>query len=422
MAAAPESPLNLTARWRQAQVASDALWTAILPTAMYERPVPERHRLIFYLGHLEAFDWNLLSPALELTPFHPAWDQLFAFGIDPVAGELPQDQPADWPGLAEVAAYNRSVREKMEAALPLRLDRKVDREIDPELALRLQVAIEHRWMHAETLCYLFHNLAYELKTAGPAPRTAAARSYAAEPVPVPAGAATLGQPRNGGFGWDNEFEGHTVPVGAFAADRFKVTNGDYLAFVAAGAAPPHFWRWRDGAWWYRGMFAEAPLPLDQPVYVTHAEAQAYAAWAGKALPSEAQWHRMAYATPSGEERAFPWGPSAATAERGNFDFRHWDPVSTTAHPAGASAWGIEDLLGNGWEWTSSRFAPFPGFQPLSFYPGYSANFFDGQHYVMKGASARTAACLARRSFRNWFQPRYPYAYAGFRCVDTANPD
>jgi formylglycine-generating enzyme required for sulfatase activity len=87
-----------------------------------------------------------------------------------------------------------------------------------------------------------------------------------------------------------------------------------------------------------------------------------------------------------------------------------------AFPQGQSAFGVADLVGNGWEWTSSVFAPFPGFRPFSFYQGYSANFFDGQHYVMKGGSARTAACMLRRSFRNWFQPHYQYVYAGFRCV------
>lgn len=150
------------------------------------------------------------------------------------------------------------------------------------------------------------------------------------------------------------------------------------------------------------------------MYVTHAEAAAYADWAGKALPSEAEWHRMAYGTPEGEERSYPWGEAAPEAVAGNFDLRGWDPAPAAA--ASASAWGVEDLVGNGWEWTASRFAPFPGFAPFAFYPGYSANFFDGQHFVLKGGSARTAACLLRRSFRNWFQPHYPYVYAGFRCV------
>src|ERR1019366_5516039 len=93
------------------------------------------------------------------------------------------------------------------------------------------------------------------------------------------------------------------------------------------------------------------------------------------------------------------------------------PAPVTAFPAGTSAFGVVGLVGNGWEWTSTIFGPFPGFEPFPFYPGYSADFFDNRHYVMKGASARTAACMLRRSFRNWFQPHYPYVYAGFRCIE-----
>ena len=87
-----------------------------------------------------------------------------------------------------------------------------------------------------------------------------------------------------------------------------------------------------------------------------------------------------------------------------------------SRPAGASAWGVQDLVGNGWEWTSTVFEPFPGFEPMPSYPVYSADFFDGKHYVMKGASPATAKELLRRSFRNWFRGNYPYVYATFRCV------
>jgi formylglycine-generating enzyme required for sulfatase activity len=166
------------------------------------------------------------------------------------------------------------------------------------------------------------------------------------------------------------------------------------------------------------MFEEIPLPPDWPVYVSHAEASTYARWTGKSLPTEAQWQRAAYGSPKSELRAFPWGNANPTAAHGNFDFANWDPVSVFAHPQGASAFGVEDMLGNGWEWTSTVFAPFVGFEPFPFYRGYSADFFDGKHYVIKGASARTAACMLRSSFRNWFQPHYQYVYAGFRCVSN----
>jgi gamma-glutamyl hercynylcysteine S-oxide synthase len=92
-------------------------------------------------------------------------------------------------------------------------------------------------------------------------------------------------------------------------------------------------------------------------------------------------------------------------------------VDVNANPAGDSASGVSQLVGNGWEWTATKFGPFPGFQPMPFYPGYSQNFFDEEHFVMKGGSPVTAACMLRRSFRNWFRPNYPYVYASFRLVE-----
>ncbi len=152
------------------------------------------------------------------------------------------------------------------------------------------------------------------------------------------------------------------------------------------------------------------------MFVSHAEASAFARWAGKKLPSEAQWHRAAYGAPNGIERVYPWGDDAPARTRGNFHHESWEPCAVDAHPAGTSAFGVFDLLGNGWEWTSTHFAPLRGFEPFPFYKGYSANFFDGKHFVMKGGSHRTDACMLRRSFRNWFQPHYPYIYSTVRCV------
>ncbi len=168
---------------------------------------------------------------------------------------------------------------------------------------------------------------------------------------------------------------------AFRIAKYKISNGEYLEFVRAGASPPHFWTERDGRWYLRAMFGEIPLPLDWPVYVTHAQASAYARWRGAALPTEEQIHRAA-------EGASP----------ANVDFENWDPVAV--HQAGGeSRYGVAQLIGNGWEWTSTVFAPFAGFERFPFYPGYSADFFDGKHFVMKGGSPRTArpAFFARAS-------------------------
>lgn len=393
-----------------ARAGTDVLFGLIRPDALHDRPVAERHRLIFYLGHLEAFDWNLLRERVGLASFHPTFDRLFAFGIDPEPGQLPADRRTDWPEMDEVHRYNRRVREALDAVVS---------EVSEEL---LSVALEHRLMHAETFAYLLHHVPTEHKmipAISPAP---------SRPVPeprfieIPGGVATLGQQRVGEeneyrFGWDNEFDGHHVFVPAFAMSRYKVTNGDYLEFVRDGARPPLFWTRRDGQWWWRSMSGEVPLPLDWPVYATYDEAQAYAAWAGKRLPTEAEFHRAAYGTPDGVERLYPWGDEPPDSRRGNCDGRRWDPFSVTATPEGDSAFGIAQLVGNGWEWTATPFQPFPGFEPFPFYPGYSARFFDGHHYVLKGASPRTPAALLRRSFRNWFRPNYPYVYAGFRCVE-----
>ena len=422
---------DLRDRLVEARAISDELFNVVRREALYDRPIAERHRIIFYVGHLEAFDWNLFCGQRdELRPFAPAFDRLFAFGIDPVDGQLPSDQPSDWPALSEVHGYNTRVRAE--------LDRLIDTS-GADLSCLLNTAIEHRLMHAETLAYMFHRLPFDRKI----PQRqleASPREFSPQMVDIPAGIATLGLrlDAKNRFGWDNEFEAHQVDVPGFAIDKYMVTNGEYLEFLrdrgyhrkelwanegwewiqSAHVECPAFWLKEGNRWLWRGMFEAHPLPLEWPVYASHAEATAYARWAGKALPTEAQWHRAAYGQPNGEEREFPWGSGEERAGKGNFDFERWDPAPVNSVSNNVSAFGVVGMLGNGWEWTSSEFAPFKGFQAFSFYPGYSANFFDGKHFVMKGGSARTSKALLRRSFRNWFQPHYQYVYSGIRCVSN----
>jgi formylglycine-generating enzyme required for sulfatase activity len=241
------------------------------------------------------------------------------------------------------------------------------------------------------------------------------------------------------FGWDNEFAFTSADVEAFSIERHDVTNAAFLAFVEAGGyeSPrwwtPDDWAWvqhervrhplfweREGSdWYWRGMFDLIPLPLAWPAYVSQAEASAYARWRGARLPTEAEFQRAAFGAPDRQERRHPWGDAEPSARHGVFDFSSWDPEPAGSHPAGASAWGVEDLVGNGWEWTSTVFAPYAGFRAMGSYPEYSTDFFDGEHFVMKGASPATARELIRPSFRNWFRARYPYVYATFRCVKEA---
>jgi iron(II)-dependent oxidoreductase len=417
---------------------SDDLFNVVRPDSMYERPIPERHRIVFYIGHLEAFDWNLLHEnVLGIKSFHPDFDRLFAFGIDPVGGGLPTDQPSDWPSLEVVRDYVSTIRAALDEKLSDGILESSGSVLDGfPLDTLLNVAVEHRLMHVETLAYMLHQLPLKRKIAQIDPPILVTPPVTHRMIQVPAGAATLGLARGDSFGWDNEYERHTVPVPAFEIDQYMVTNRQYLEFVraggyetrglwsdddwkwtrACGVSHPAFWRRGGDGWLYRGMFEENPLPLDWPVYVSHAEASAYARWAGKALPTEQEWHRAAYGNAEGSERVYPWGGSAPDSNSGNFDFNRWNPAPVDAFPRNRSAFGVHGMLGNGWEWTSTEFAPFPGFEAFPFYRGYSADFFDGKHFVMKGGSARTAECMLRPTFRNWFQAHYQYVYAGFRCV------
>ncbi len=430
---------NIHHRLADARKQTDDLFAIVREEAIYDRPIAERHRIIFYTGHVEAFDWNLLAQrAFGLSAFNSSFDRLFAFGIDPVDGGLPTDKPADWPKREEIKGYTTRIREELDGAIDRALAQPA--EGHPQLMNMLEVAAEHRLMHAETLAYMFHQLPADRKIASKREvvwKTPRAKSHLIE---IPAGRATLGLQRVNGdeFGWDNEQDAQDVFVPEFAIDNYNVTNRDYLLFMQSGGytnrslwddaawawkqkeniQQPSFWRRSGSLLLQRTMFGDIQLPMDWPVYVSQAEARAYAKWLGRKLPTEEQFHRAAYGTSDDNvECTYPWGEEQPSERYGNFDFAHWDPSPVGSYPLGASAFGVHDIVGNGWEWTRTEFAPFPGFSPMAFYPGYSANFFDGKHYVMKGGSPRTAACMLRRSFRNWFQPHYPYVYATFRCVE-----
>ncbi len=455
---------SLTASHRDAALAwfrrnrrrSRALFDLLVDDAYYARPIALRHPFVFYEGHLAAFNANtLLGRALGHPPIDAALDRLFERGIDPPEDGRAAAAIETWPARRDVLAYCAAVDAAVETALRsdalLASDRPAIRDGSAVFTI-----LEHEAMHHETLLYMFHQLPYAMKRTPPhRPVVRGGAPPAPHTVRIPPGGATLGADRaRATFGWDNEFPLHTVDVPAFTVDAYDVTNADYLAFVDDGGyarpelwAPqdwtwrmreqlthPLFWARRDGRWLWRGQFEELELPPAWPVYVTHAEASAYARWKGKRLPSEAEYHRAAFGTPAGCERELPWGedPSPPSwsypaesggtesdgTARGNFDLASFDPLPVGSHPAGASAWGVHDLVGNGWEWTSTVFAGFDGFEPMPVYPGYSADFFDGEHFVLKGASPVTARELVRRSWRNWFRARYPYPYATFRCVSA----
>jgi gamma-glutamyl hercynylcysteine S-oxide synthase len=421
--------------YRRNRERSERIFDLIDPSAYYTRPISLRNPIVFYEGHLPAFSViAFLRRGLGLPPVDARLERLFERGIDPDSQEaaVPRSGASTvWPSRDEVRAFARACDAAILRAM----------ESLPTGAVALEglyTALEHEAMHQETLLYMWHRLPYEMKSQDPnsevgSPSRGNATGLAAIPsaAVVPAGQAVLGADRESvPFGWDNEFDQHTVHVPAFDVDVFPVTNAQFLEFMNAGGYSrrelwndegwewiqkervhyPAFWLPADAsaiadrpsaidAWHWRAMFHSEPLPAEWPVYVSHAEATAYANWKGRRLMTEPEFHRAA---------------EGATA--GHADFAGYDPVPVGSYPSTASVHGIHDLIGNGWEWTSTIFAPFDGFAPMASYPEYSADFFDGGHYVMKGASPATARELIRPSFRNWFRGNYPYVYAKFRTV------
>jgi ergothioneine biosynthesis protein EgtB len=424
---------------------SDELFALIGAGQSLTKPIVWRHPFIFYIGHLPAFSWNQVCGGILHWPsFNAYFDDLFCRGIDPDVdtGECHwhPDVPDEWPTLAETVYYRDRVRRAL-------LDSTDALGYCPSTDLLAQggrvfeLILEHEYMHQETLMYMMQQMAPEAKLRPrDFPRYAFGRGAAKETVRIPAGNARLGARFDDiAFGWDNEFAEITVDVAAFKMDSLPVSNGEFLEFVSAGGYnKPRYWRMEDwqwkelehkqhptcwlkqgDAWCYRAMFDLLPLAqvVNWPVYVSLAEARAYARWCGKRLPTEAEYQRAAFYGPSERESQYPWGDADTNLRHGNFGFAAWSPQPVGSHPAGASRWGVHELVGNGWELTDTAFAPLPGFTPyMTTYPDYSRDFFDGKHFVVKGASWATDKQLLRPSFRNWYQAHYPYVFAKFRCA------
>ena len=424
--------------YRRNRQRSRQLFDLLADDAYYSQPIALRHPIVFYEGHLPAFSFNtLVKKGLGLPGIDADLERLFARGIDPSEDAGATGARHEWPTREAVRAFAEEAdRRVLEALEHASLERPGHPLLDSAEAVF--AILEHEAMHQETLLYMWHRLPFSAKRrpSGYVPR-ASGLVPRQEWIAVPGGTATLGVDRGAEqFTWDNERPRRVADVGAFAIDRHDVTNAAFMEFVDAGGyadprwwrtedhawiqreqlSHPLFWERHDGAWFWRGMFDLIPLPESWPAYVSFAEAAAYARWRGARLPTEAEFQRAAFATPGGAGRRHPWGDETPSAIHGVFDFSSWDPEPAGSRPAGQSAWGIDDLVGNGWEWTTTAFAPFPGFEPIPSYPEYSADFFDGEHFVMKGGSPATARELLRPTFRNWFRAHYPYVYATFRCV------
>ncbi|WP_406102041.1 ergothioneine biosynthesis protein EgtB [Streptomyces sp. NBC_01003] len=253
-------------------------------------------------------------------------------------------------------------------------------------------------------------------------------------VLVPGGPFTMGTSAEP-WSLDNERPAHARLVPPFHIDTAPVTNGAYLAFMEDGGydssrwwtpegwalvrenglRSPLFWRREDGQWLRRRFGVTEVVPPDEPVvHVSWYEADAYARWAGRRLPSEAEWEKAARFDPaSGRSMRYPWGDADPTPERANLGQRHLRPAPAGSYPAGESPLGVRQLIGDVWEWTSSEFLPYPGFVAFP-YREYSEVFFGPDHKVLRGGSFAVDAVACRGTFRNWDYPVRRQIFAGFR--------
>jgi iron(II)-dependent oxidoreductase len=391
--------------------------------------------LIWHLAHIGVFEaYWLLQKLGGQAPLDKRYERVF----DPI--RTPREESKDLPTRREMEGYLRRVREGVLEAL----DRFDFSDAEPLKAGGhiFELVLEHERQHQETLCYLFQLLDPSKKTRPDVPRPpafAGTAGAAGETVSVPPGAFLMGAPWDS-FAYDNERPAHEVTVPAFRIARAPVTNGEYARFVEEGGYErrefwteegwawrekedwrcPLYWR-REGAGWVeRRMFEEGELRAEHPVTgVSWFEAEAYAKFAGRRLPTEAEWEKAAsWDASTGSKRRYAWGDEAPDAARANFGRRRWGTTPVTAHPQGASAAGCLDMTGNVWEWTSTPFAGFPGFEPFP-YPEYSQEWFDGDHRVLKGGSWATSPPVLRTSFRNFFRRPFRIAFAGLRLAEDA---
>lgn len=408
-------------------------------------------------------DEQLLGPKLDIVNpllweighlawFQEKWALRHALGRDPVRADADDlwdsmaiDHDVRWdlplPTREETLSYMRDVRDRVAEAL----------EEDPtdELLYHAVYAVYHEDMHTEAFTYTRQTHGWPpppISISRPAGTGRAADGGPLEgEVEVPGGPFWLGSSRDAPFSFDNEQWAHEVEIEPFAIARAPVTQAEFAAFVEAGGygARDHWseegWRWREesGAeqpvyWrkgptgWLRRHFDHwVPLEPHRPVvHVSWYEAEAYCGWAGRRLPTEAEWEAAASAArdPAGglagrpeDKRRHPWGDASPTPARANLDWRAMGCVDVGTLPAGESPFGCRHMIGQTWEWTSSDFRPFPGFEPDP-YKEYSEPWF-GDRKVLRGGGWATRSRLATNTYRNFYTPDRRDVWAGFRtCV------
>jgi iron(II)-dependent oxidoreductase len=350
-----------------------------------------------------------------------------------------RDRPAlPLLGPGEARAYVSQVRDKALDVLA-RTQLEGGRLVSGGFAFGM--IVQHEQQHDETMLAT-HQLRVGEPVLHAAPPPSGGTGMPSQAL-IPSGPFTMGTSTEP-WALDNERPAHTMYVDAFVMDTTPVSNGAYMEFVEAGGyqqprwwskagwnhrqraelTAPLFWQRDVSGQWLRTRFGIVePVPPDEPVvHVCFHEAQAYAAWAGKRLPTEAEWEKAARFDPvTGRSRRFPWGDDDPTPEHANLGQRHLQPAPVGAYPAGESAFGVRQLIGDVWEWTCSDFHGYPGFSAFP-YREYSEVFFGADHKVLRGGSFGTDPAACRGTFRNWDYPIRRQIFAGFRCCRDPRPE
>lgn len=331
------------------------------------------------------------------------------------------------PDIDATLAYLRQVLERV-------LERADQQSATDRLRYFAQLAAFHEEMHCEAFTYTRQTLGYPRPA--PTPQAAPCASGALPgDVEIPGGRFMLGATPDMGFVFDNEKWAHGVEVPPFRMSRGPVTCAEFAQFVddsgylrrewwstagwqwreESGALAPVYWQKADGRWLQRHYDAAVALPPDAPVmHVNWFEAEAYCRWAGRRLPTEAEWEFAAATTRiSGEaKRRYPWGETAPGSQHANLYGVMGGCADVAAFDAGDSAWGCRQMIGNVWEWTADDFRPYPGFAPDP-YREYSEPWF-GDHKVLRGGCFATRASVLRNTWRNFYTPDRRDIFAGFR--------
>ena len=342
------------------------------------------------------------------------------------------------PSLVEARTYLASVRQAVQRHLSgIDLDRNT-RTLRDGFVFRM--VLQHEYQHNETILQTL-----QLKQGDPYTPPRALAPPPVDPgngpapgsmVRVPGGVVPIGTDEIS-VAYDNERPAHAITLDPFWIDVHPVTNGEYLAFVEAGGYddPAHWseegWAWRqedgltapkywthsEGGWTERFMDRVVALAPNRPVvHICYWEADAYARWAGKRLPTEAEWEAAASWDPeTGKKGLFPWGDDAPTANHGNLDALLFETTEIGSYPAGVSAAGCWGMLGDVWEWTSTDFHGYPGYETFP-YPEYSEVFFGSEYKVLRGGSWASRFGAVRNTFRNWDYPIRRQIFSGVRCA------